>query len=153
MIANFREPLLSNGDLPMTLFDTGYMLNKAKNGEWKTGLRDYFEYRDLELGDATKGAYHAQVIRARRARSGGTGHHKHDVDFQWVYVIKGWVSFDFKDVGHVKLEAGDCHYMPPGCHHELMAFSEDLELIEMYAPGEINSIDVPDFERRNGGDG
>jgi hypothetical protein len=34
-----------------------------------------------------------------------------------------------------------------------MAFSEDLELIEMYAPGEISSIDVPDFERRNGGDG
>lgn len=134
----------------MSKFDTGYVLHKAGDAVWEQGLRDYFEYRDLELGDATNGRYHAHVIRAKQALTGGTGHHKHDVDFHWTYVLKGWVTFDFKDVGHVKMEAGDCHYMPPGCHHELMAFSEDLEMIEMHVPGEIGSIDVPDFEREAG---
>ncbi len=132
----------------MTKYATGYVLHKAKGAPWTQGLRDYFEYRDLELGDATKGAYFAHVIRAKRAMKGGTGHHKHDVNFHWVYVIKGKVKFDFKGVGEVTLKAGDSHYMPEGCHHELMSFSKDLEMIEMHAPGTIGSIDIPDWRKK-----
>lgn len=131
----------------MTKYATGYVHYEASSAKWENGLRDYFEYRDLELGDATGGGYFAHLLRAKRAVTGGTGHHKHDVKFHWTYVIKGWISFDFKDVGHVVLKAGDSHYMPDGCHHELMECSEDLEMIEMYSPGEIGTIDVPDFER------
>jgi mannose-6-phosphate isomerase-like protein (cupin superfamily) len=132
----------------MTRYATGYVHHKAKGAKWEQGLRDYFEYRDLELGLATDGAYHAQVIRARKPVTGRTGHHRHDVQFHWVYIIKGWVTFDFKDIGHIRLEAGDSQYMPEGCHHELMDCSGDLEMIELHAPGEIGSIDVPDFERK-----
>ncbi|MGO1117894.1 cupin domain-containing protein [Rhodovibrionaceae bacterium A322] len=124
-----------------------YRVHRAKGAPWTEGLRDYFEYRDLELGEATKGAFHAQVIKAKKAHDGGTGMHKHDVSFHWVYVVKGTVAFDFKDVGLVELNAGDCHYMPEGIHHELMSFSEDLEMIELHAPGEIRSLDIPDFPR------
>ena len=131
----------------MTKYATGYVHHRAKDVPWQEGLRDYFEYRDLELGDGTDGEFFAQAIRAKKAVSGGTGIHKHDVKFHWTYVIKGWVTFDFKDVGHIRMEAGDSHYMPEGCHHELMACSDDLEMIEMYSPGEIDSIDVPDFPR------
>jgi len=131
----------------MTKYATGYVHHEAAKAGWREGMRDYFVYRDLELGEATDGAYFAQVIKARRAVTGGTGHHKHDVRFHWTYVLKGWVDFDFKGVGLVRLEAGDSHYMPEGCHHELMACSDDFEMIEMYSPGEIGSIDVADWPR------
>ena len=35
-----------------------------KSAEWKTGLRTYFEYRDLGVVEATKGRVLAHVIRA-----------------------------------------------------------------------------------------
>jgi hypothetical protein len=54
----------------MTVFDAGYMLHKAKRAEWKTGLREDFEYRDVEPGEATGCACHAQIIRAKRALCG-----------------------------------------------------------------------------------
>ena len=129
----------------MTKHSTGYVHHKAKDAVWDQGLREYFEYRDLELGNATGGKHYAQVIRAKKALSGGTGHHAHNVHFHWSYILKGWMEFDFKGVGIVRLEAGDCHYMPEGCHHELMACSDDLEMIEMYSPGDIGDIDIPDW--------
>jgi len=133
----------------MTKFSTGYVHNKAREAVWTQGLRDYFEYSDLELGEATNGGYYAQVIRAKKAVSGGTGHHAHNAKFHWSYVLKGWMEFDFKGVGRIRLEAGDSHYMPEGCHHELMACSEDAEMIEMYAPGEIGDIDIPDWRKEH----
>ncbi len=129
----------------MTKYATGYVRHEAKSARWEQGFRDYFEYRNLELHDATNGRYHAHVIRAKREVSGGTGHHAHNVQFHWTYVLKGWVEFDFKGVGLVRLEVGDCHYMPEGCHHELMACSGDLEMIEMHAPGVIDDVEIPDW--------
>ncbi len=131
----------------MTKYDNGYVHHVAKNAKPEPGFREYFEYRDLELGDVTNGATFAQVITAKKAVEGGTGHHAHNVRFHWTYVIKGWVSFDFRDVGHVKMEPGDCHYMPEGCHHELMACSDDLEMIEMYSPGEIGEVEIPEWRQ------
>jgi len=131
----------------MPKFNTGYTVHHAKDARWEQGLRDYFQYRDLELSEATNGQFHAQVIRATRGLSGGTGQHKHDVHFHWTYVLKGWVTFHFKGVGEVRLEAGDSQFMPEGCHHELMAFSDDLEMIEMHSPDTIGAEDVPDWDR------
>jgi len=129
----------------MAKYDNGYVHHTEQDAEWDGGMRAFFEYRDLELGNATDGAYYAQVIRAKQAVTEGTGAHAHDVKFHWSYVIKGWVEFDFKDVGTVRLNAGDCQYMPEGCHHELTSCSDDLEMIEMYAPGEINDVKIPDW--------
>jgi quercetin dioxygenase-like cupin family protein len=131
----------------MTKYKNGYVKHTAKGATWTSGHRSFFEYRDLELGDATDGKFFAQVIKAKQALDKGTGHHAHDVQFQWVYITKGWVEFEFKDVGLIRLDTGDSHYMPEGCHHELMACSDDLEMIEMYSPGQINDVEIPDWRK------
>ena len=35
----------------MTKYDNGYVHHVAKNAKPESGFREYFEYRDLELGD------------------------------------------------------------------------------------------------------
>ena len=37
----------------------------AKDASWSKGLRDWVEYRDLGIGDATGGQIHAHVIRIK----------------------------------------------------------------------------------------
>ena len=63
----------------MTKYANGYVHHVSKNAKPEPGFRDYFEYRDLELGDATNGATFAQVSGAceeqapsQRPAQGGT---------------------------------------------------------------------------------
>ena len=94
--------------------DQTFNVSYAKDAEFKgDGPRAFFEYRDLGMGAATGGRYHAQVIRARESCA-GTGAHTHDLDFQMVYVLKGWVRFDYEGQGEVRLGPGDSVLQPPG---------------------------------------
>lgn len=124
----------------------GYTLSRAGDAAWEPGRRDCFEQRNLRLDEPTNGAFTARVIRAK---SGGVssplGKHRHDVMFHWCFVLTGWIELDLKDVGPVRLEKGDCHYMPHGIHHEIIGCSGDLEMIEMFGPGQIEEQTVPDW--------
>ncbi|MCG8559959.1 MAG: cupin domain-containing protein [Hyphomicrobiales bacterium] len=124
----------------------GYTLSRAEDARWEPGRRDCFEQRNLRLEEPTSGAFRAQVIRARNGGvSEPLGKHKHDVMFHWCYVLSGWIEMDLKDVGPVRLEKGDCHYMPKGIPHEIVGCSDDLELIEVHGPGRIDEQAVPDW--------
>lgn len=103
------------------------------------GLRSFFEYRDLGIAAATGGRYHAQVIRAKTATQAGTGPHRHELDFQMVYMLKGWARFDYEGQGEVLLNPGDCVLQPPGIRHELVACSDDMELVEITSPAEFGT--------------
>ncbi len=59
-----------------------------------------------------------------------------------VYVTKGWVRFEYEGVGEVLLEPGDCVHQPPGIVHREVEHSDDLELIEITLPAEIDSQEV-----------
>ncbi|MEQ8604295.1 MAG: cupin domain-containing protein [Marivibrio sp.] len=107
------------------------------------GLRSFFEYRDLGIDAATDGKFHAQVIRAREACTGGTGRHTHALDFQMVYVLNGWVEFEYEGRGLVRLEAGACVHQPPGIAHELLRCSDDCELLEITSPAAFETHDAP----------
>jgi mannose-6-phosphate isomerase-like protein (cupin superfamily) len=100
----------------------------------RDGLRPFYEYRDLGIGAATSGRFHAHVIRPNPDHPGKAGHHRHALDFQLVYVLKGWVVFDYEGVGRVRLEAGDCVHQPPGIVHAELEHSDDLELLEVTSP-------------------
>lgn len=106
------------------------------------GLRPFFLYRDLGMAEATGGRYHAHVIRAAQATAEGTGRHRHDLDFQMVYVLKGWVKFWYQGKGEVVMTAGDAVHQPPGIVHELMACSDDLEMLEITSPAEFSTEDA-----------
>ena len=104
------------------------------------GLRSFFEYRDLGIGEATGGRFHAQVIRAKEACGKGTGPHRHELDFQMVYVLKGWATFDYDGQGSVTLRPGDSVLQPPEIRHELTACSEDMELLEITSPADFTTL-------------
>lgn len=103
------------------------------------GLRAFFAYRDLGTKDATGGRFGAHVIRAKPGTHAQPHWHRHDVEFQMVYVTRGWVVFEYEGVGEVRLEAGSCVHQPPGIRHRELDHSDDLELIEITSPADISS--------------
>ncbi len=58
------------------------------------GLRAYAKYRDLGIAEASHGLARAHVIRLIGPCNPAevSKLHFHDVDFQMVYVLKGWVK-------------------------------------------------------------
>jgi len=118
---------------------TRFSVNHAKNAQWDRGLRAFFEYRDLGIKDATAGKFVAHVIRAIPGVHAMPQRHHHEVEFQMVYVLKGWIKFDYEDVGEVTLTAGTCVHQPPGIRHTELGHSDDLELIEIVSPAEFGT--------------
>ena len=108
----------------------------------KRGLRSYFEYRDLGIKHATKGKVVAHVIRARPGRAPHGEWHAHDCEVQFVYVLKGWVLFEYEGVGKVMMKAGSCFYQPPRIRHRELKHSRDLEMIEVVAPANFKTKSV-----------
>ena len=103
------------------------------------GLRPFFEYRDLGIKAATNNDYVAHVIRAVPGRKSDGEWHTHDLNFQMVYVTKGWVIFEYEGVGEQILRAGSCVLQPPGIKHREVQHSDDMELIEIASPAEFTT--------------
>ncbi|HVL58977.1 MAG TPA: cupin domain-containing protein [Burkholderiaceae bacterium] len=104
------------------------------------GLRAFFEYRDLGIAEATDGKVVAHVIRAKPGAPLSGGRHHHDVEFQLVYVLRGWIKFHYEGVGDVLLEAGSCVHQPPGIRHTELGHSDDLELLEIVMPADFETV-------------
>jgi uncharacterized RmlC-like cupin family protein len=104
------------------------------------GLRPYFEYRDLGIKDATGGKAVMHVIRAHEGSHATGEWHRHEVQLQIVYVLKGWVVFEYEGQGQHTLVAGTCVHQAPGIRHREIAHSDDLELIEIVLPGDFKTV-------------
>ncbi len=117
-----------------------FSVSHLKDAEFESqGLRSFFEYRDLGIKAATGGRVGAHVIRAKPGKHGSTGWHSHDLEVQLVYVLKGWVEFDYEGVGEVRLEAGACVHQPPGIRHVEIAHSDDVEFLEITLPADFTT--------------
>lgn len=127
----------------MTTTPDSFSARHAKDAVFEsTGLRACFEYRDLGIAEATGGKVGALIIRAKPGGEAGFGWHKHVLDFQMYYVLKGWIRFNYEGVGEVLAEAGSCVHQPPGIRHAELAHSDDLELIEITLPAEFKTEDT-----------
>ena len=104
------------------------------------GLRSFFEYRDLGILDATDGAVVAHAIRAIPGAPLIKSRHHHDLTFQLVYCLKGWIKFHYEGIGDVLLEPGTCVHQPPGIRHTELGHSEDVELLEIVMPGGFATV-------------
>jgi len=138
-----------------------FSANYAKDAQYQQGLRDFMEYRDLGIADATNGAFRAHVVRVKAEDKGGdhdmhtTGVHQHLCDFQMFYVIKGTIKFVYEGEGGVKtFGPGDCVLQPAGIVHNEISCSDDLELIEIYSPAmhETKSVDSDLMEQADAAD-
>jgi quercetin dioxygenase-like cupin family protein len=56
-----------------------------------------------------------------------------------VFVLKGWVKFEYEDIGEVLLRPGDSVYQPPGIRHREIEHSDDMELLEVTSPAEFST--------------
>ncbi len=117
-----------------------FTVSHADDGKFEgQGLRAFFEYRQLGIAEATQGKFGAHVIRAVPGRHSEAKWHTHDLDFQMVYVTRGWVVFEYEDQDEVTLRAGSCALQPPGIRHREVTHSDDLELIEITSPAEFEA--------------
>jgi quercetin dioxygenase-like cupin family protein len=111
----------------------------AAGSDFDRGLRAYFEYRDLGIRGASEGRFGAHVIRPVPGAGSSGEWHTHALAFQMVYVLRGWVEFEYQDIGAVRLQAGDSVYQPPRIRHREVRHSDDLELLEITAPAEFET--------------
>lgn len=121
----------------------GFVVSHERDAVFHRGLRSFFEYRDLGIQAATDGRVVAHVIRAAAGKNFSSQPHMHETTFQIVYILKGWIEFEYEGQGVVRLEAGSCVHQPPEIHHRELGHSEDVELLEIVLPGEFETHEVP----------
>src|SRR5215210_8069520 len=105
-----------------------FTVSHLRDARFEKGLRAFFEYRDLGIEAATQGGVQAHVIRAFPGAPFSGQPHLHRTKFQLVYVLKGWIEFEYEGQGIVRLEPGSCVYQPPSIRHREIAHSEDVEM-------------------------
>ncbi len=119
------------------------LLEWSDDGFTRDGPRADAEYRDLGLAAATGGRIGAKHIRAFKPFPQETGWHWHDMTGHFVYVLKGWISFRYEGVAEtVTVKAGGCLSQPGGVAHNVVARSDDLELIEINLPAAYGTFDL-----------
>ena len=124
----------------------GFVATHAKDAVFERGLRSFFEYRDLGIREATDGRVVAHVIRAAAGGEFSGQPHRHHTTFQLVYILKGWIEFDYEGQGVVRLEAGSCVHQPPGIRHREIGHSEDVEILEIVMPADFRTEEVASVE-------
>jgi mannose-6-phosphate isomerase-like protein (cupin superfamily) len=110
--------------------------------DFQSGLRNYAKYRDLGISQATGGMVQAHVIRfvpPSRPEEVAKRHY-HDVDFQMVYVLKGWLRSEFDGEGEIVLRTGACWIQPSGIKHTVLEYSDDCEVLEIIMPAEFETV-------------
>ena len=108
------------------------------------GLRAYAQYRDLGIADASHGLARAHVIRLMGPCNPDevSKLHYHDVEFQMVYVLKGWVKTYMEGVGETTFQIGSSWTQPPKIKHLIMDYSDDVELLEVILPADFETKEL-----------
>ena len=124
---------------------SGFHLERGENARFqREGLRADSEYRDLGLAAATGGKLGVKHIRAIGPFEQPTGWHWHDMHAHFIYVLRGWIKFRFEGVdGEVTLNAGDSLSQPAGVPHDVIARSDDFEVLELNVPADYGTFDLP----------
>jgi mannose-6-phosphate isomerase-like protein (cupin superfamily) len=108
------------------------------------GLRTYARYRDLGIAEASHGLAQAHVIRLIGPCNPAevSKLHFHDVEFQMVYVLKGWVKTYMDGQGETLMKEGSCWTQPPRIKHLIRDYSDDVELLEVILPAEFKTVEL-----------
>ena len=108
------------------------------------GLRAYAKYRDLGIAEASRGLARAHVIRLIGPCDPVevSKLHFHDVDFQMVYVLKGWVKTYMEGQGETLMQQGSAWTQPPRIKHLILDYSDDVELLEVILPAEFKTTEL-----------
>ena len=82
-----------------------FVANHLNPNAFEGGLRSYAKYRDLNIASATNGLARAHVIKMLPPCDPAevSKRHYHDVEFQMVYVLKGWIKGEYEGAGIVTM--------------------------------------------------
>ena len=117
-----------------------FVFSHAKDCAFETGLRPYASYRDLGMKEGSAGAAVAHVIRFHGPCTDDVRiWHTHDVEFQMVYVLKGWVVAEMEGHPPERMDAGSAWMQPPKIRHRLVDFSDDCEVLEVVLPADFET--------------
>jgi quercetin dioxygenase-like cupin family protein len=119
-----------------------FTVSHPREEDFDAGLRAYSAYRDLGIAPATGGLVQAHVIRMTKPfdEAAVAIPHYHDVDFQMVYVLKGWFKSEFEGEGVHTFHAGACWIQPPKIKHTVRGYSDDCELLEIVLPADFKTV-------------
>jgi mannose-6-phosphate isomerase-like protein (cupin superfamily) len=108
------------------------------------GLRRYAHYRDLGIAAASHGLAQAHVIRLVGPCNPAevSKLHFHDVEFQLVYVLKGWVKTYMEGQGETLMKEGSCWTQPPRIKHLILDYADNSELLEVILPAEFKTVEL-----------
>lgn len=108
------------------------------------GLRAYVRYRDLGIAAATHGLAQAHVIRLIGPCNPDevSKLHFHDIEFQMVYVLNGWVKTYLEGQGETLMQQGSCWTQPPKIKHLIRDYSDNCELLEIILPAEFRTTEI-----------
>ena len=136
--ASKPKPKSAAARWPKQLFTVSHL----REEDFDHGLRPYSAYRDLGLAPATGGKVQAHVIRMTKPfdQDKVAIPHYHDVEFQMVYVLRGWFSSQFDGHGTHTFKAGSCWIQPPKIKHTVMGYSNDCELLEIILPADFETV-------------
>jgi quercetin dioxygenase-like cupin family protein len=119
-----------------------FTVSHHREKDFDAGLRTYSAYRDLGIAPATGGMVQAHVIRMTKPFDAKTVAipHYHDVEFQMVYVLKGWFKSEFEGQGVHTFRAGSSWIQPPKIKHTVHGYSDDCELLEIVLPADFETV-------------
>jgi mannose-6-phosphate isomerase-like protein (cupin superfamily) len=120
-----------------------FVVSHHNEEDFQEGLRAYAKYRDLGISKATNGLAQAHVIRLIGPCDPKvvSKRHYHDVDFQMIYVLKGWMKGEY-DGQEVTVREGSCWLQPPRIKHTVLDYSDDCELLEIILPAEFDTVEL-----------
>ena len=91
-------------------------------------------YRDL-LPGRLGGRFIASRIRIDDGGDVDDYVHFHDIEFQIIFCVAGWVEVVYEDQGPpFRMRPGDCVLQPPGIRHRVLESSPGLEVLEIGSP-------------------
>lgn len=123
--------------------DQSFTVSHLKEGAFEEGFRAYAQYRDLGIAEATNGLARAHVIKLVPpcVPEEVSKRHTHDVKFQMIYVLKGWMKGEYNGREETMRE-GSCWLQPPNIKHTVLDYSDDCELLEIIIPADFDTREL-----------
>jgi hypothetical protein len=121
-----------------------FVASHHSSDAFEVGLRRYAQYRDLGIAAATGGLARAHVIKMIPPCDSAevSKRHYHDVEFQMIYVLKGWIKAEYEGAGVVTMREGSCWLQPPKIKHTVLDYSDDCELLEIIMPADFDTVEL-----------
>lgn len=133
-----KASALAEARSPLTPMTTRFA-TKA-NSRFVPGRRDWLQYLDAGLAEASGGRVSLTLSAATGAMVIETGWHFHECEMQIGYITQGWIELQYEDGTEVRLEAGDVMFVPGGVRHNELRTSDDISGLEITIPAAMGTV-------------